>query len=140
MPKLPPREIFELPAHAKRRILVVDDNRDAAVSLAMLLKHNGDDTATAHDGLDALEAAEHFRPHVILLDIGMPKLNGYEVCRRIREQQWGKDVLIIAVSGWGQSRDRQQSQESGFDHHMVKPVDFSALIAVLADRQQESER
>lgn len=136
MPKQPPREIFELPAYAKRRVLVVDDNHDAAASLALLLKHNGDDTDTAHDGLEALEAAEHFRPDVILLDIGMPKLNGYEVCRRIREQPWGKDVLIIAVSGWGQESNRLQSEQSGFDHHMVKPVDFSALAKVLAGKQE----
>jgi CheY-like chemotaxis protein/two-component sensor histidine kinase len=116
-----------------RRILVVDDNRDAAKSLAMLLKVTGNDTQTAHDGLEAIEHAEAYRPAVILLDIGLPKINGYDACRRIREQPWGKDVVIVALTGWGQEEDRRKSQEAGFNGHLVKPVDYAALTRLLAD-------
>ena len=89
-------------ASTRRRILVVDDNRDAAASLAMMLSLLGHDTRTAHDGLEAVELAEAFRPDVMLLDIGLPKLNGYDACRRIREQPWGQGMFIVAVTGWGQ--------------------------------------
>jgi PAS domain S-box-containing protein len=117
------------------RILIVDDNRDGADSLVMLLRIMGNDTRTAYDGQQGVDAAEEFRPDVILLDIGLPKLNGYEACRRIREQPWGKSVLLIAVTGWGQEDDRQRSREAGFDHHMVKPVDPRALMKLLAGLQ-----
>jgi PAS domain S-box-containing protein len=120
------------PGPAQHRILIVDDNRDAAASLGMMLALLGHDTRTAHDGLEALELAEAFRPDVMLLDIGLPRLNGYDTCRRIREQPWGKDIFIIAVTGWGQEADRRRSQEAGFDRHMVKPVDFEALEQLLA--------
>ena len=93
---------------ASLRILVVDDNRDGADSLAMMLKMMGNDTRTAYDGEEAVAAAVEFRPDVILLDIGLPKLNGYEACRRIREQPWGKEFVIIAQTGWGQEEDRQR--------------------------------
>jgi signal transduction histidine kinase/ActR/RegA family two-component response regulator len=116
----------------KRRVLVVDDNRDAAASLAMILSLVGHDTRTAQDGLEALELAEAFRPDVLLLDIGLPKLNGYDACRRIRAQPWGKDIFIVAVTGWGQEEDRRRSQEAGFNHHLVKPVDFGCLEKLLA--------
>jgi PAS domain S-box-containing protein len=115
-----------------RRILVVDDNTDSASSLAMLLKMTGNETQTAHDGLKALEAAERFRPELVLLDIGLPKLNGFDVCRRIREQSWGKNMVMVALTGWGQDEDRRKSKEAGFDQHMVKPVDLDALQAMLA--------
>jgi CheY-like chemotaxis protein len=114
------------------RILVVDDNRDAATTLAMLLKMAGNVTRTAHDGLEAVEAAATFRPDVVLLDIGLPKLNGYDVCRRIREQPWGKDMVLVALTGWGQEEDHRMSKEAGFNHHMVKPVDYNDLMSVLA--------
>ena len=117
----------------KRRILVVDDNQDSAVSLAMMLKLMGNQTFSAHDGLAAVEAAEKFRPELILLDIGLPKLNGYEACRRIREQGWSNGMVIIALTGWGQDEDRRRSQEAGFDHHLVKPVDMAALEKLLAE-------
>ena len=113
------------------RILVVDDNRDSATSLAMLLKLQGYQTQTAFDGLEAVEAATTFRPQVILLDIGLPKLNGFEVCRRIREQSWGKEIVMVALTGWGQDEDRQKSNEAGFDHHLIKPVDSKALTKLL---------
>jgi PAS domain S-box-containing protein len=116
----------------RRRILVVDDNRDAAASLVMMLSLLGHDTRTAHDGLEAVELAEAFRPDVILLDIGLPKLNGYDVCQRIRQNTWGQGMIIIAATGWGQDEDRRRSHEAGFDHHMVKPVDPTALDQILA--------
>jgi PAS domain S-box-containing protein len=120
--------------NAKRRILVVDDNHDSAMSLGMMLKLMGNDIQTAHDGLAAAEAAEQFRPDVILLDIGLPKLNGYEACRRIRDQSWSEETVIVALTGWGQEEDRRQSKEAGFDHHLVKPVDVDALQLILAKR------
>ncbi len=116
-----------------RRILVVDDNRDSAESLAELLELIGNRTHAAYDGLEAVEAAEAFRPDVVLLDIGLPKLNGYEAARKIRERPWGKNVVLVALTGWGQEEDRQKSREAGFDAHMVKPVDFAALKKLLAE-------
>jgi CheY-like chemotaxis protein len=118
---------------AGHRILVVDDNVDAAGSLAMMLKLMGHEVRTAHDGLEGVEAAAAFRPDVILLDIGMPRLNGYETCRRIREQPWGKDVAVVALTGWGQEEDRRRSEEAGFDAHLVKPVDPAGLERLLAE-------
>jgi CheY-like chemotaxis protein len=114
-----------------RRILIVDDNKDGARSLAMLLKLAGHQTDMAHDGIKALEAAERLRPDAVLLDIGLPKLNGYEVCRRIREQPWGKDLVMIAVSGWGQEEDLHKSRDAGFNNHMVKPVDHEMLTKMI---------
>jgi PAS domain S-box-containing protein len=115
-----------------RRILVVDDNRDSAESLAMLLKLTKNDTHTAYDGLEAVEAAATWKPDVILFDIGLPKLNGYEACRRIREQPWGRGMIMVALTGWCQQEDRQRSSEAGFDGHLVKPVDLAALTQLLA--------
>jgi CheY-like chemotaxis protein len=122
-------------AAAQGRILVVDDNRDGAASLAMLLTVMGNDTRTAHDGLEGVELAEAFRPDLIVLDIGLPKLNGYDACRRIREKPWAKDTLIVAATGWGQDDDRRRSKEAGFDHHLVKPVDAAELNRLLAERK-----
>jgi CheY-like chemotaxis protein/anti-sigma regulatory factor (Ser/Thr protein kinase) len=119
----------------RRRILIVDDNRDAALSLAMMLNLMGNETQTAHDGLEALDVAAMFKPDVILLDIGMPKLNGYDACRRIREQPWGKNVVIVACTGWGQEEDKRRAQDAGFNFHMVKPVDPAALENLLAELQ-----
>jgi len=118
---------------AGRRILVVDDNRDSATSLALLLKMTGNQTKTAFDGLAAIETAEAFRPEVILLDIGLPKLNGHDTCRAIRNQPWGKDTLILALTGWGQEEDRRKTTEAGFDNHLVKPVDNVALNKLISD-------
>ena len=117
---------------AKRRILIVDDNHDSAISLGMMLKLMGNEIRTAHDGLAAVEAASEFQPDIILLDIGLPKLNGYGACRRIREQAWSKAVTIVALTGWGQDEDRRRSAEAGFNHHMVKPVELAALQSLLA--------
>ncbi|HEX6004875.1 MAG TPA: chemotaxis protein CheB [Burkholderiales bacterium] len=115
------------------RILVVDDNRDAAESLAALLRMDRHDVRTTNDGLDALAAAEAFRPRIMLLDVGLPKLSGYEVARRIRAQSWGRGIVLIALTGWGQESDFRASREAGFDHHLVKPVDLAALARLLAD-------
>jgi PAS domain S-box-containing protein len=119
----------------KGRILIVDDNRDAAASLAMLLTVMGNDTRTAHDGLEGVELAEAFRPELIVLDIGLPKLNGFDACRRIREKAWATDTLIVAATGWGQEEDRRRSKEAGFDYHLVKPVDATELNLLLAERK-----
>ncbi len=120
------------PPAGPRRVLVVDDNRDAAASLSTMLALRGHDTRTSHDGLEALDLAAAFRPDVILLDIGMPRLNGYDVCKRIREQAWGKHITLIAQTGWGQDEDRRRSKEAGFDFHLVKPLDPAALDRLLA--------
>ncbi len=117
---------------AKRRILVVDDYQDSADSLAMLLRIMGHEVRTARDGLAAVEEAETFQPGVVLLDIGLPKLNGYEVARRIRARRGG-DVMLIAMTGWGQAEDRRRSKEAGFDHHLTKPVKLDELNKLLAD-------
>jgi PAS domain S-box-containing protein len=114
------------------RVLIVDDNLDGAESLALLLQLGGYDTHLAHDGFDAVEAAERLRPHAVLLDIGLPGLNGYEVCRRIRQRPWGNEVLVVAVTGWGQDMDRHRSREAGFDTHIVKPVDHDSLMRLLS--------
>ncbi|HVF59787.1 MAG TPA: ATP-binding protein [Thermoanaerobaculia bacterium] len=123
-------------AGAPLRILVVDDNRDAAATLALLLELTGHDVRTAHDGVEALAAASEFRPDVVLLDIGLPKLNGYEVARRIRSQPRGQGVVLIAITGWGQEEDKRQSQEAGFDQHIVKPVDPATLLKLLSTFEQ----
>lgn len=114
------------------RILVVDDNHDSALSLAMVLTMMGHETRTAHDGEAAIATAESFRPEVVLLDIGLPRLNGYEVAQRIRGSAWGSQMFLIAVTGWGQDEDRQRSAEVGLNFHMVKPIGPEALEGVLA--------
>jgi len=119
------------PAARKHHVLIVDDNRDAASSLAILLELDGHRTIVAHDGPAALEAAEQHRPDVVLLDIGLPGMNGYEVGRHIRRQPWGRAITLIALTGWGQAEDRRRSHEAGFDAHLVKPVDPPALISLL---------
>ena len=123
----------------RRRILIVDDSEDGAESLAMLLQCDGHETHKAHDGLAAIAAAERLRPDAVLLDIGLPGLNGYEVCRRIRREPWGKDLLLVALTGWGQEEDRHRSRDAGFDAHMVKPVDFDALLNLLGSIPSASD-
>ncbi len=116
----------------QRRVLIVDDNRDSADSLAMLMQITGNKTYMAHDGVEAVEAVEKYRPEVVLLDIGLPGLDGHEVCRRVREQPWGKDIIVIALTGWGQEDDRRKSEEAGFNGHLVKPVDYDKLLELLS--------
>ncbi|MEO8031772.1 MAG: PAS domain S-box protein [Gemmatimonadota bacterium] len=118
-------------AASSRRILVVDDNRDSADSLSMLLGMLGNDVRAVHDGLDAVRVAGEFRPEIILLDIGLPKLNGYDAAIRIR-QLLGRSVVLVALTGWGQQADRRRSRDAGFDHHMTKPVDVEALRRLVA--------
>ncbi len=115
-----------------RRILVADDNRDAATSLAIMLELMGNEVKTAHDGLEALDVALLFRPELIFLDIGMPRLNGHETAKRIREQPWGKSITLVALTGWGQEEDRRKSEEAGFNFHIVKPIEPAALEKLLS--------
>lgn len=126
-------DLEEQPPTAPHRILVVDDNADAASSLAVLLRLMGNETQTAHDGLQALETAAVFQPDVVLLDLSLPKLSGYDVCRRIREEPWGGNMVLVALTGWGQDEDRQRTEEAGFNHHMLKPLDFDELMNILAE-------
>jgi PAS domain S-box-containing protein len=135
---IPPKQQWPGKPTISRRILVVDDYPNAAESLARLLRWMGNEVRTALDGLEGVEAAETFRPEVILLDIGMPRLNGYEAAARIRAQPWGKQIVLIALTGWGQAEDRQRTQAAGFDVHLVKPIDhgqLTILLASLAARQ-----
>ena len=106
--------------------------RGTAVSLALLLRMMGHDARTAYDGLEAVQAAATFRPEVILLDIGLPKMNGYEAARQIRREPSGKNMALIALTGWGQEEDKRRALEAGFDHHLTKPVDAIALEKLLA--------
>jgi CheY-like chemotaxis protein len=115
----------------KRRILVVDDNQDAADSMARVFRLRGSDVRKAYDGNEAVQQAEAFRPEIILMDMGMPSLDGYEATRRIRNQPWGRDVIIVALTGWGQEVDRRRSKEAGCDGHLVKPVDLADLETLL---------
>src|SRR6516165_3656755 len=117
---------------SKYRILVVDDNPDAADSLTMMLTMMGHDIQKAYDGLEAVQAAAKFRPDVVLLDIGLPQMNGYEAARHIRQQPWGRPMTLIAVTGWGQEEDRRRALEAGCDEHLSKPVDPAALEKLLA--------
>jgi PAS domain S-box-containing protein len=130
-PKDPPADRPAMPSESFR-ILIVDDNVDAAASLSLLLKMLGHATAIANDGAGGLEVARVFRPDVVLLDIGLPGLNGYEVARRLRQQPGLRDAVIVAITGWGQEEDRRRGREAGFDHHLTKPVDLDSLQGILA--------
>jgi len=116
-----------------RRVLIADDNHDAGISLSMLLQSMGHDTRVVHDGIEALEEAELFHPEVVLLDIGMPRLDGYETARRMASRPWAGGTQIVAVTGWGQEADRQRAKAAGFHRHLVKPVDVGALREVMSD-------
>jgi signal transduction histidine kinase/ActR/RegA family two-component response regulator len=118
------------------RILIADDNKDSAAALGMFLRMGGDKIHVVSDGKAAVAAAAEFQPDVALLDIGMPQMTGYEAAAEIRHQAWSHDVVLIAISGWGQPSDRQRSKDAGFDHHVVKPVDPSALLRLLASLRQ----
>ena len=132
LPSSPPAPTARQPiASAGRRILVVDDNADAADTLALLLKLSGHDVHLAHDGLQAVDVASTHRPDVVLLDIGLPKIDGYEAARRIRAQR-DDGVMLIAMTGWGQDTDRRRSSEAGFDAHLTKPVDYEDLARLMA--------
>jgi CheY-like chemotaxis protein len=121
------------PASGQRRILVADDNEDAAFTLSMLLETLGNEVRVAHDGAEAVEMAASFRPDAILLDIGMPKLNGYEACERIRLQEGGARAVIVALTGWGGEEDKERARSAGFDRHLVKPIDPGMLEELVAE-------
>jgi PAS domain S-box-containing protein len=116
----------------RRRVLVVDDNADALETLSRLVARMGNEVCRAHDGLEALRVAPLFQPDIVLMDLGMPNLNGYEAARCMRQQSWGQSLTLVATSGWGQDDDRQRTAEAGFDRHLVKPIDVSALREVLS--------
>lgn len=120
-----------VPGH---RILVADDNRPAAESLAELLALDGHEVRTAFAGAEAVAAAAAFRPEAVLLDLAMPGISGYEAAARIRGEPWGRDILLVAVSGWGREADRARGQAAGFDAHLTKPLDYAALSALLKAR------
>ena len=124
-------DLFAGAATSRRKILVVDDNEDAAESLAALLAISGHDTRMAHDGAGAVQEAERFRPDVVFLDIGMPMLDGHETAKLIRQQPWGRQMVLVALTGWGQSEDRRRSKEAGFNHHLVKPADPAVVEKLL---------
>jgi CheY-like chemotaxis protein len=127
------------PATRPLRVLVVDDNLDMAESSSILMQALGHDVRTAHDGPTALDVALDYRPHVVLLDIGLPGLSGLEVAKRIRQQPTLQNVVLVAMTGYGQVTDRQRSHQAGFDHHLVKPADLGKLQQILA-RVSENPR
>jgi PAS domain S-box-containing protein len=122
-------------APAPHRILVIDDNVDACRTLGALLQLKGQDVRTAFGGLEGLQLAEHWRPDIAVVDIGMPDLNGYELCRRLRRESWGAAMMLIACTGWGQQEDRDRATEAGFDAHLVKPVEPAALMRLVEQSQ-----
>ena len=126
----------QAPAVLARRVLVVDDNLDAAEGLAMLLSLRGHEVATAYDGQSAIDQARELQPDVVLLDIGLPRLDGFEVARRLREEHTSRPMLLVALTGYGQERDRVRAREAGFDHHLLKPVRLEMLEGLLAVAQQ----
>ena len=131
---------FRRESGISRRILIVDDMRDNANTLAMMLRALGHEVHVVYDGLEAVGAAERLRPEVVLLDIAMPGLNGYEACRQIRATEWGRSMFMIAQTGWGQEEDRRKAEEAGFDRHMLKPIDCATLVVVLSNLPSRAER
>lgn len=130
-----PHSSGQTPDATPLRVLVVDDNRDSAETLSMLLELMGNEISVAYDGEQALTIANEIKPDVVLLDIGLPKMNGYEVARQIRNEPWGSNPILVAITGWGQTEDKDLSRESGFDHHLVKPVDHDHLLKLIQKRQ-----
>jgi CheY-like chemotaxis protein len=121
-----------------RRVLVVDDFPESAQLLARLLRKDGNNVRVALDGLEAIETAAQFQPDIVLLDIAMPKLNGYEAANKIRQQPWGKKAILIALTGWGQQQDRRRTKEAGFDMHLTKPVNYRAIAKLLNDLSDDA--
>jgi CheY-like chemotaxis protein len=132
-------QLSRLPAPRPTRVFVVEDNLDAALTLVDLLGIWGYQVGVVHDGLAAVAAVPEFHPDVVLLDIGLPGIDGYEVARRLRRRSELDGLLIVAVTGYGQESDRQRAREAGFDHHLVKPLDLEALRRLLADAPQLEE-
>ncbi|HEX5634271.1 MAG TPA: response regulator, partial [Gemmatimonadales bacterium] len=119
------------PTLGRRRVLVADDNRDGADSLAALLRRSGHDVFVVYDGADAVTEAARLQPHVVLLDLGMPRLNGHDAAMAIRRSPGGEEMVLVALTGWGDEATRRRTRESGFDGHLTKPVDYQVLIALL---------
>jgi CheY-like chemotaxis protein len=117
---------------SSRRILVVDDNRDAAESLALLLRLVGHDVRVVYDALQVVPMAETYRPELVLLDIGLPGMDGYKVAQRLRLEPWARQTTLVALTGYAGEEDRRLAESAGFDHHVVKPVDFDTLRKLLA--------
>jgi CheY-like chemotaxis protein len=116
---------------SKCRIVVADDNPDSAASLAMMLRILGHDVQTAHNGQQAVELASTFLPDVMLLDIGMPVMDGYEAAQHVRKNPELAHIILVALTGWGQDDDKRQAEEAGFNHHVTKPIDLAALQSLL---------
>ena len=126
------------PSRRRRRILVADDNVDLATSMGLLLELMDNEVRVVHDGMAAVDAASEFRPDVLFLDIGMAKMNGLEACCEIRAKAWGKEPVIVALTGWGQADDKRRSREAGFDHHLVKPIEPVMLERFLAEIETQA--
>ena len=122
------------------KVLVIDDEPALTRALAVNLRAAGWEVKVAHDGSSGLAAAADFHPDVVLLDLGLPLMDGYETCTRIRQQPWGKDILVVALTGWGQAEDRRRSTEAGFDRHIVKPADPVQLMKMLAELEAAKEQ
>jgi CheY-like chemotaxis protein len=116
-----------------RDIVIVDDNVDAATIMALMLRRLGHTVRVAHNGSQAIELCAGSPPEIVLMDIGMPVMDGHEACRQMRRSEWGRAIFIVALTGWGSDEDRQRSKESGFDRHLVKPITRDDLIAVITD-------
>ena len=135
----PPADDEGLDESGGLRVLVVDDREEAASTLALMLKTIGNDVRTAGDGLEAVKLAEEFGPDIVLMDLGMPRLDGYEAARRIRAEPWGRNIIPAALSGLGQDADRQRTSLAGFDHHLVKPVELSVLKELLREAKARQQ-
>ena len=131
LPAMAPTEVVDLPTRSLR-VLVVDDNHDAANSIAMLLRLRGHNAQVAHDGASAIQAALEFVPQVMLLDLGLPVIDGYEVAKQIRQEASLENVVLVALTGYGQESDRQRTREARFNHHLVKPADFANVQSILS--------
>ncbi|MGN6543688.1 MAG: hybrid sensor histidine kinase/response regulator [Aureliella sp.] len=127
----------DLSDSGKHRVLIVDDNQSAAHLLGILVANIGNEVRLAYDGEQAIQIAREFSPEIVLMDLGMPRLDGYDACRYIREQPWGRDIVLVALTGWGQDSHRQRAKECGFDHHLVKPADPAELRRIFADAQSQ---
>ncbi len=119
-------------ARTIRRVVVADDNVDAADAMAMFVETLGVEVRTVYEGLETVSVVEAFRPDLVLLDIAMPGLDGHEIARKIRGEDWGEEVMLVALTGWGREEDKRRTREAGFDGHLVKPVDFDGLERLIA--------
>lgn len=136
----PPRSASRARLPPKRRVLIADDNVDAADAMGMYLEALGAEVRTAYDGEGAIQIAREFKPDLVLLDIGMPTLDGYEVARRMRREPWSRAITLVALTGWGREEDRVRSREAGFDGHLVKPVNEAALEQLVCGSVVSVER